>query len=181
MGLVMNYKKYLLKNYIINASDINYLIKTRTFKKIENKLLIKKINIKNKKIHKNISNNEHLIFLIDQYIYFVKQYIHLDPLEIRYLIESSINNKNNNIFLCCDYFLDNKEYYIKNFKNLFLYNYCKNYKKMKIYLNNIIKITSFEELCALINKNKEIYYILFDNINKQNIDKYSKIWQQIII
>lgn len=174
----MNIDNYLLKDYIINASDIKYLLKTKTLKKLLKEISNDKITITNKQIHhQDINHIENFILILDQYIYFIKKQIFLDPLEIRYLIELSIDNKYSNLFANKKYYLDNEDYYLKEFKKLFLHNFKINQRIIKKNVNNYQVINNYKSLCNLINNNKDKYYILFETYN--NIENLLSNWKKI--
>lgn len=178
----MNIKEILLKDYIINASDILYLLKTKTIKNLLKNISNIQITTKNKKIHtQNINHIENFIFILDQYIYYLKKNAIIDPLEIRYLTQITIDNIKNKIFLSKIYYLDNEQYYQKQFKKILEHNFKKNYRIIKKNVNNTLVINNKVNIFELINNNKNKYYILFEKIYKNNVNKTYKMWNSLII
>ena len=173
--------EYLLKDYIINASDILYLSKTKTVKNMLKKLSKSSIEIKNSKVHKQneISHLENFIFNLDQYIYYIKKHIFIDPLEIRFLIELSLDTNKNKYLLKKKYYLENEEKYKKLFEEIFNSNFLKNQKAIASKTKNVNLVNSFNEICKLINNNKNNYYFLFESITNNNISKFIKIWTNL--
>ena len=164
--------KYINKEYINNASDIKSYSKDKEFINIINKLDHNKyIYVTSNLIHKEkrINQIEQFIFNLDNYITFIKQNIFINQIELKYIINLTIYNKNNKILYSNLYYYDNIDLYIKEFKKIFMYNYINNTKKLKI------KTKDFYELCNILNTNKKRAYCYFEKINNNNILYYKTI------
>ena len=85
--------EYLNKQYINNESDIKELFNNKKYIDIFNSINDENIIFKSNLIHKNktISLKEQFIFNIDNYITFIKQFIFINPLELRYIISLTLN------------------------------------------------------------------------------------------
>lgn len=163
----------LSKDYINNSSDILSYYKNDNFKKLLDKLDDSIITVNSRLIHtKNITYLEQFIFNLDNYISYIKSILNINQLQIRYIIELTLYNKNNLILFNKNYFYDNKDYYIKEFKKLFMYNYIKNYNTLKKYIN--IKKLSFDKFIDKLNQNKNKAHFYFEDINK-NLPYYINI------
>lgn len=174
----MNYNEYLLKPYINNASDINTFLQEHSLEHLFNITNYKEIEIKSHLIHKSdhINIYEQIIFNLDNYISFIKSYLKINQLEIRYIISLTLYNNSLDIFLNDKYYYENIEYYNKKFIKLFMNNYIKNMKLLKKYIN-ITELT-FLELCNFINKNKKAY-IFFEHIEENNMQYYINLIRSI--
>lgn len=168
--------KYLKKQYINNYSDIICFSNDIKFKKIisildENHF----IKVTSNLIHKTneINQIEQFIFNLDNYITYLKQLIHITPLELRYIINLTIYNKYNKILYSDLYYYSNIEKYNNEFKKMFMYNYNINQKKFNL------KKRNFNELIELINKHKKRTYCYFENITNNNMNLYSAIIEEI--
>lgn len=166
--------KIILSKYILNASDILELTTNNEFKNITKDLnLNKEIAIKSKLIHKsNITLLENIIYIIDNYISFLKSNLFINQLEIRYITSLTIYNK----YIFNDkYYYDNIDYYNKIFKDILMNKYINNTK----ILSNIKKINiyNYENLINKINQNKNRAYIYFENINQNNALYYLNIYE----
>lgn len=166
--------KIILNKYILNASDILELTTNNEFKTITKDLnLNKEITIKSKLIHKNnITLLENIIYIIDNYISFLKNNLFINQLEIRYITSLTIYNK---CIFNDKYYYDNIDYYNKIFKDILMNKYINNTK----ILSNIKKINiyNYENLINKINQNKNRAYIYFENINQNNALYYLNIYE----
>lgn len=128
-----------------------------------------------------MKNNNELISLskynnlinknVDNYISFIKEYIHINNNELLILIDLTISSNYSKKILSKS--LVTKEDYIK----VFMYNYNKNIKFLKTFMK--IDKLEFNDLIKLINNKKRIYS-LFENINIENIRFYLPIILNII-
>lgn len=159
----------LSKNYINNASDIKKILDDINLLNIKTKY--KKVYVTSHLIHseKYISVNEQIIFNLDNYITYIKSLIYINPLELRYIINLTLNNKHNKILYSDKYYYNNVDYYIKRFNKMFMYNYLLNMKKI-----NMIPL-KFNDLINEINNKKNRAYALFENINDSNLNYYKTI------
>ena len=76
--------KYINKDYINNSSDIKSFLNDEKFLKLLNKTNNKKyVKVTSNLIHKanKISQTEQFIFNLDNYITYIKQLIHINPIE----------------------------------------------------------------------------------------------------
>ena len=168
--------KYINKQYINNYSDILCFSNDKEFQNIINKLNKNKyIKVTSKLIHKTneINQIEQFIFNLDNYITYIKQIIHINPLELRYIINLTLYNKYNKILYSNLYYYSNVNKYIKEFQNMFMYTYKINIKKLNI------KEKTFNELIKLINLNIKRTYCYFENITNNNMNFYSSIIEEI--
>ena len=168
--------KYIEKNYINNYSDIKSFSNDKEFNKIINKLDVnKKIKIKKSLIHKEseINQIEQFIFNLDNYISYIKDNIHINSQEIKYIINLTLYNKYNKILYSDMYYYTNEELYIKEFNKLFMNNYNKNKKLLNL------KNLSFKELITIINIHKKRTYCLFEKINNNNMNFYKSLIDSI--
>ena len=163
-------------NYLNNISDIISLSKNDKFSflldKIDKNI---KINVKTHLIHKNnyIDHYEQFIFNLDNYISYLKNILFINSQEIRIIANLTIYNKYNNILFDNEYYYDNVNKYNKCFKDMLFFNYKKNIKFLKKYLD--IKEKSFDELIFYINKHKKRTYNYFENIDDNNMSFYLPI------
>ena len=169
--------EYLNKQYINNESDIKELFNNKKFVYLFNSINDKNITFKSNLIHKNntISLKELFVFNIDNYITFIKQFIFINPLELRYIISLSLN-KNVKKLLISKYYYDNIDYYNDLYKKIFMSNYLENVSKLSKYIN--IKTRNFDELVKLINNKKRVYSY-FEPINNKNINFICEIIKSI--
>ena len=169
--------KYLNKQYINNESDIKELFNNKKYIDIFNSINDENIIFKSNLIHKNktISLKEQFIFNIDNYITFIKQFIFINPLELRYIISLTLN-KNVKKLLISKYYYDNIDYYNDLYKKIFMSNYLENVSKLSKYIN--IKTRNFDELVKLINNKKRVYSY-FEPINNKNINFICEIIKSI--
>ena len=172
--------KYINKDYINNLSDIKAFINDKEFLIIINKLNNKKyIKVTSNLIHKSnkIIQIEQFIFNLDNYITYIKQLIHINPIELRYILKLTLYNKYNKILYSDLYYYDNVELYQIIFKNMFMCNYLNNIKLIKKYIK--IKKRSFNELINIINEHKKRTYCYFENITNNNMNFYLPIIESI--
>ncbi len=172
--------KYINKNYINNSSDIKAYIKDKELQKIVTKLNKNKyIKVTSNLIHKEkqINEIEQFIFNLDNYITYIKQLIHINPLELRYILNLTLYNKYNKILYSDLYYYNNNEIYIKEFKKMFMYKYIQNINKLSKYNN--IKKRNFDELIKIINKHKKRTYCYFENITNNNMNFYTTIIKEL--
>lgn len=172
--------KYINKDYINNSSDIKAFINDEEFKEIIKKLDNKKyIKVTSKLIHKKskINQIEQFIFNLDNYISYIKQLIHINPIELRYILKLTLNNKHNKILYSDLYYYDYIELYQIKFENMFMYNYINNIKLLKKYIK--INKRKFNELILTINTHKKRTYCYFENINNNNMNFYLPIIESI--
>lgn len=169
--------EYLNKQYINNESDIKELFNNKKYIDIFNSINDENIIFKSNLIHKNktISLKEQFIFNIDNYITFIKQFIFINPLELRYIISLTLN-KNVKKLLISKYYYDNIDYYNDLYKKIFMSNYLENVSKLSKYIN--IKTRNFDELVKLINNKKRVYSY-FEPINNKNINFICEIIKSI--
>ena len=169
--------EYLNKQYINNESDIKELFNNKKFVDLFNSINDENITFKSNLIHKNntISLKELFIFNIDNYITFIKQFIFINPLELRYIISLTLN-KNVKKLLISKYYYDNIDYYNDLYKKIFMSNYLENVSKLSKYIN--IKTRNFDELVKLINNKKRVYSY-FEPINNKNINFICEIIKSI--
>ena len=169
--------EYLNKKYINNESDIKELFNNKKYIDIFNSINDENIIFKSNLIHKNktISLKEQFIFNIDNYITFIKQFIFINPLELRYIISLTLN-KNVKKLLISKYYYDNIDYYNDLYKKIFMSNYLENVSKLSKYIN--IKTRNFDELVKLINNKKRVYSY-FEPINNKNINFICEIIKSI--
>lgn len=174
----MNYSEYLLKSYINNASDINAFLQDHLLDKLFIKAKYRKIKIKSHLIHQedHINVYEQIIFNIDNYITFIKSYLRINELEIRYILSLTFCNSNLDIFSSDKYYYDDIEYYNNEFTKIFMNQYLNNIKLLKKYIN--IKELNFKELCNFINTNKKAH-IFFEPIEKNNVQYYINLIRSI--
>lgn len=168
--------KYLNKKYINNYSDIKSFTNDNEFKNIINKLDENiKIYVTSNLIHKTkvINQLEQFIFNLDNYITYLKQLIHISPLELRYIINLTIYNRYNKILYSNLYYYSNITKYNNEFKKMFMNNYHINKKKLNL------KERTFDELINLINTHKKRTYCYFENITNNNMNFYSSIIESI--
>ena len=172
--------KYINKDYINNSSDIKAFINDEEFKEIIKKLDNKKyIKVTSKLIHKKskINQIEQFIFNLDNYISYIKQLIHINPIELRYILKLTLNNKHNKILYSDLYYYDYIELYQIKFESMFMYNYINNIKLLKKYIK--INKRKFNELILIINTHKKRTYCYFENINNNNMNFYLPIIESI--
>ena len=169
--------EYLNKQYINNESDIKELFNNKKYIDIFNSINDENIIFNSNLIHKNktISLKEQFIFNIDNYITFIKQFIFINPLELRYIISLTLN-KNVKKLLISKYYYDNIDYYNDLYKKIFMSNYLENVSKLSKYIN--IKTRNFDELVKLINNKKRVYSY-FEPINNKNINFICEIIKSI--
>lgn len=169
--------EYLNKQYINNESDIKELFNNKKFVDLFNSINDENITFKSNLIHKNkiISLKEQFIFNIDNYITFIKQFIFINPLELRYIISLTLN-KNVKKLLISKYYYDNIEYYNDLYKKIFMSNYLENVSKLSNYIN--IETRNFDDLVKLINNKKRVYSY-FEPINNKNINFICEIIKSI--
>ena len=169
--------EYLNKKYINNESDIKKLFNNKKYIDIFNSINDENIIFNSNLIHKNktISLKEQFIFNIDNYITFIKQFIFINPLELRYIISLTLN-KNVKKLLISKYYYDNIDYYNDLYKKIFMSNYLENVSKLSKYIN--IKTRNFDELVKLINNKKRVYSY-FEPINNKNINFICEIIKSI--
>lgn len=174
----MNYSEYLLKPYINNASDINAFLQDHLLDNLLIKNKYKEIKIHSHLIHQEDQINiyEQIVFNIDNYITFIKSYLKINELEIRYILSLTLCNSNLDIFSSDKYYYDDIEYYNKEFINIFMNKYLSNIKLLKKYAN--IEILNFKELCNFINSNKKAH-IFFELIEKNNVQYYINLIRSI--
>lgn len=174
----MNYNEYLLKSYINNASDINTFLQDHLLDNLLIKTKYKEIRVKSHLIHQvdYINIYEQIIFNIDNYISFIKSYLKINELEIRYILSLTLYNNNLNIFSSDKYYYDDIEYYNNEFINIFMNKYLSNIKLLKKYIN--IKKLNFKELCNFINTNKKAH-IFFESIEEKNVQYYINLIRSI--
>ena len=124
---------------------------------------------KNDNFVKLTHNKKHIIINIDNYITFLKDNLNINHNELLLIVDLTIYNKYNSVFKSTKDYYKNYDYYIKNYKKLFMYNYNMNIK----YLKKIIKVKK-RDFASLINhlNNKKRVYLYFDNINNTNIQFY---------
>ncbi len=170
--------RYLLNESINNSSDIYSLSKDDEFMNLINSCQNKKIKINSRLVHMKdfLTSIENLIYNIDQYISFVKNIFRINQLEVRYIVRLTLYN-NPNIMNSNVYFYDNEEFYLKYFKQMLISKYKKNAKLLRKY-NPDINIYNFEKLTSVVNNNTKPY-ILFEDINLNNIDFYLTLWDKI--
>ena len=161
--------------YLNNISDILSFFEDKTFLDFYNSINDDNIKVTSNLIHnkKYISRKEQFIFNLDNYISFIKNNIFINPLELRYIISLTLNNKYNKILYSDTYYYDDTDTYIREFINMFMFNYNKNISFLKKYIN--IKKLNFEELSNFINKHKKRTYCLFETINQNNMNFYIPI------
>lgn len=165
-----------MDEFINNYSDIQALLNEKFIQKIINDINNNTyVNITTKLIHKKekLTMYEQFIFNLDNYITFIKEKLLLNPLQLRYIILLTVNNKFNKILTNKIYYYENIELYNQEFIKLFMYNYKKNIKYLKKYLN--IKELEFEELVKKLNKQNKKAFIYFEKINASNINYYLPI------
>lgn len=174
----MNYNEYLLKPYINNASDINAFLQDHLLDNLFIKPKYKEIRVKSHLVHQedHINIYEQIIFNIDNYITFIKSYLKINELEIRYILSLTLYNNDLNIFSSDKYYYDDIEYYNNEFINIFMNKYLKNIKLLKKYIN--IKKINFKELCKFINTNKKAH-IFFEPIEENNVQYYINLIRSI--
>ena len=167
-------------NYLNNISDILSFFKDKSFLNLYNSINNDKIKVTSNLIHNKeyISRKEQFLFNLDNYISYIKNNVFISPLELRYIISLTLYNKYNKILYSDIYYYDNTSLYIKEFKNMFMYNYNKNVFLLKIYIN--IEKLNFKELVNLINTHKKRTYCLFETINKNNMNFYIPIIESLI-
>lgn len=179
----MKINSIVLKPYIFNASDILYLSTCDIFSYYYNKLDNNKTIINNKNIHRKseITSIEQLIYNLDSFINYLKSTFYIDPLEMRYIIELLLNEKNN-IFLNKRYYNDHYEFYIKSFKELIHNVYIRNNKKMASIMPSISKYTDFDSLRSIINHSNKNVYVLFEmpNDNVYYVTMWNKLFKDFI-
>ncbi len=170
----MKINSILLKNCINNSSDIKVLLKNKNINRLLSNIDAKKIiKVNSHLIHKkDITLIEQFIFNLDNYISFIKSLLNISPLQTRYIIDLTLDNKYNKILLSDVYFYDNKDYYINEFKKLFMYKYIKNVNKLKKYIN--IDKLDFDSLILKLNYNKNKAHFYFEDISK-NLPYYIDI------
>ena len=85
--------------YLNNISDILSFFEDKTFLDFYNSINDDNIKVTSNLIHnkKYISRKEQFIFNLDNYISFIKNNIFINPLELRYIISLTLNNKYNKI------------------------------------------------------------------------------------
>lgn len=172
--------KYINKDYINNSSDIKALIKEDYLQNIINNLNKDKyIKITSKLIHnkKKINQLEQFIFNLDNYITYIKQSVHINPLELRYIINLTLNNKYIKILYSDLYYYDNTEKYINNFQKIFMHKYKKNIKYISKYTK--VKNRNYKELVNFLNTHKKRTYCYFENITINNMNFYISIISQL--
>ena len=172
--------KYLNLNYINNSSDIKALVNEKYIKDIINKLDKNKyIYVTSHLIHKKkkINQIEQFMFNLDNYITYIKQLVHISPLELRYIINLTLNNKYIKLFYSSLYYYDNVDEYIKIFKKIFMFNYIKNLKIISNYIH--IKKRNFNEFINFINSHKKRTYCYFENITINNMNFYISIIEEL--
>lgn len=172
--------KYINKEYINNYSDIKSFINDEEFSIILNKLNTKKyIKVTSNLIHKTnkINQIEQFIFNLDNYITYIKQLVHINPIELRYILKLTLYNKYNKILYSDLYYYDYVELYQVKFENMFMHNYLNNIKFIKKFIK--IKKRNFNELINIINKHKKRTYCYFENITNNNMNFYLPIIESI--
>lgn len=169
---------YLLKDYINNSSDIIKFMNDNLLNNLLNKLNDSKVEVTSHLIHKDntITLKEQFIFNLDNYITFIKEFLTIDQLKIRYIISETLNNKYNKILISKKYYYSNIELYHKEFINMFMLKYNKNIDFLNKYIN--IKKLNFKELCSFINTNKKAH-IYFEDITSKNVQYYINLINSI--
>ena len=176
----MKLNKYLNKKYINNYSEIKSYSNDKEFidltSNINEKLYI---TVTSNLIHKTnkINQIEQFIFNLDNYITYIKQFIHINPLQLKYLINLTIYNKYNKILYSNLYYYNNIEKYHKEFEKMFVYNY--NINRKKLYKELKIKKRNFIELVNYINSHKKRTHYYFENISNNNMFFYIQIIQYL--
>ncbi len=159
-----------MMNNLNNLSEIYSLLENSVLKnKIVSVNKNEMIEVKSHLIHKEncISYYDNIIFNLDNYISFIKNYLFINPFELKYILELTINSNLNNIFFDKSYYYDNINYYQDEFTKLFMYKYEINYNLLRKYVN--IKHRNFLELVNNINKHKKRAYSYFEDINQKNL------------
>ena len=161
-------------SYINNLSDIIEFLKDKNLFKLFDSLGNDKIKVTSNLIHKTnyISIREQFIFNLDNYITFIKDKLHLNQQEVKYIISLTLNNRYNKILYHNKYYYSDINYYHKQFVNMFMFEYKKNISFLKKYIP--IKEKSFDELISLMN-NKKRSYCYFEKININNMNFYLPI------
>ena len=161
-------------SYINNLSDIIEFLKDKHLLKLYNSLGNNRIKVTSNLIHKTnyISIREQFIFNLDNYITFIKDKLHLNQQEVKYIISLTLNNRYNKILYHNKYYYSDINYYHKQFVNMFMFEYKKNISFLKKYIP--IKEKSFDELISLMN-NKKRSYCYFEKININNMNFYLPI------
>jgi hypothetical protein len=159
-----------MMNNLNNLSEIYSLLessalKSRIFSINKNEM----IDVNSHLIHKEdcISYYDNVIFNLDNYISFIKNHLFINPFELKYILELTINCNMNNIFFDKTYYYDNLNHYQDEFVKLFMYKYEINYNILKKHIS--IKHRNFLELVNNINKHKKRVYSYFDDINQNNL------------
>lgn len=172
--------KYINKDYINNSSDIKSFLNDEKFLKLLNKTNNKKyVKVTSNLIHKanKISQTEQFIFNLDNYITYIKQLIHINPIELRYILSLTLYNKYNKILYSDLYYYDYVELYQIKFERMFMHNYLNNIKFIKG--KTKIKKRNFKDLIYIINTHKKRTYCYFENINNNNMNFYLPIIESI--
>lgn len=157
-------------NSLNNLSELYSLLESNNLKnKITSIDKDEMIEVKSHLIHKSsfISYYDNIIFNLDNYISFIKNQLFINPLELKYILDLTIDSNLNEIFFNKSYYYDDLDLYQSEFIKLFMYKYEINYKILKKYIN--IKHRSFIELIDNINKHKKRAASYFDNINQKNL------------
>lgn len=160
----------IMMNNLNNLSEVYSLLESDALK---NKIISidknEMIEVKSHLIHKDnyINYYDNVIFNIDNYVSFIKNYLFINPLELKYILELTVDNKLNSLFFDKSYYYDNLDWYQSEFIKLFLYKYEINYNILRKHIN--IKHRAFLELIDNINKHKKRAYSYFDDINQKNL------------
>lgn len=170
--------KYIYKSYINNSSDIQAFLNDKLFDKEIYLLNNRYIKVTSHLIHKEnyITDYEQLIFNIDNYISFIKSFININEIKLRYILSNTFNNKYCYVLISDKYYYQNIDYYNNQFIKIFMYKYNVNIKILQKHLK--INKLSFTELCHYINSNKQAH-ILFEDINEKNIFFYIRLIKSI--
>ena len=112
-----------MMNNLNNLSEVYSLLESDALK---NKIISidknEMIEVKSHLIHKDnyINYYDNVIFNIDNYVSFIKNYLFINPLELKYILELTVDNKLNSLFFDKSYYYDNLDWYQSEFIKLFL-------------------------------------------------------------
>lgn len=147
-------KKQALLPQILCSGEIYKLLSLKELHE-----LVKKIDKGNIKLISNIvykkgyiSYEEHFILLLDKYIGYVRDNYLISHSELVFILKETLKNKYTKCLLSKKFFHDNYDYYLYNFKLMFLYNFINNieyFSKLYIDSNSIKKISKYIDITKL--------------------------------
>lgn len=147
--------------------------------------LIKKIDVGNIKLLSSIvykkgyiSYEENFILLLDKYIGYVRDNYLISHNELIFILEETLKNKYSKCLLTKKSFYDNYNYYVYNFKLMFLYNFVSNikyYSKLNVEYKSLKKASEYINIKKISNEDylNEIENFIKQIVNNRNNNIYN--------